>query len=97
MKEILNEANIAIDKFLRDDEEGKTDAYSSTQIVSIRDSLLAASAVRLARRSKELMTMTVEEVNMAESIPVNNDEMFVVKVNTVIMCDLSNLNYSSQI
>ena len=80
MKELHKETEATVEKVVKDDKEGKLKEYTTTEIISVRDALVTAATVRLARRSKELMTMTLQEVEAAEIIKVNERFMHVVKV-----------------
>ena len=48
--------------------------------IKIRNELIAAAALRLARRSKELMTMTLSEYEAVEELEVEGEKMYIIKV-----------------
>ena len=80
MSYMLQQTTDALTKVMSDMKGEGTAHYTKSEIIGVRNTLVAAATVRLARRSKELMTMTVEEVADAESIEINDQEMFIVKV-----------------
>ena len=79
MLELLEEADKNIKSFVLND-ESKSDAYTEKYAIELRDNLILAGAIRLARRSKEIMTMQLKEVEDAEEVDICGQNMFIVKV-----------------
>lgn len=82
---ILEKTKTVLSAFISDSDAEKFEKFSIKQIISIRDSLIASAAVRLPRRSKELMRMTIEEVNQAETVSVQGENMHIIKVSTKLI------------
>lgn len=51
------------------------------KIINVRDSLIAAGAVRIPTRSKEWTTMTLAEVENSKEIESNGEKLFLIEVN----------------
>ena len=58
--------------------------YTVDDAVNIRDNLIAAGAIRLSRRSKEIMMMTMEEVGRVEEIDIAGESMYIIKVRKLV-------------
>lgn len=84
IQSIFDKTKVAISALIADNKSGNLEDYTSSQIIAVRDSLIASAAVRLARRSKELMRMTIQEVELAEIVNVNGEAMHIIKVNIFI-------------
>ena len=54
--------------------------YDREKINQIRDDLITVGTLKLGRRSKEMMKMTIDEVEKAEKREVNGNNIFIVKV-----------------
>ena len=54
--------------------------FSIKQVLNYRNVLMAIPALRLGRRSKELMTLQLNEVDKAEKTDIEGEPFFVVKV-----------------
>ena len=76
---LLADITCKLTMVLADSQEVR-DSYSTTRILDVRNCLIAAGALRLGRRSKELMKMTTSEVDDAERVEVDGDVFHVVKV-----------------
>ena len=83
MEFMLEQTKGTLLKVISDKEQNKIVDYNKTDIIKVRNTLVAAATVRLARRSKELMTMTLNEVAEAECIEVQEQEMFIVMVRLI--------------
>lgn len=54
--------------------------FDKHKITEIRNDLMLVAAIRLGRRSTELVTMTCEEVGRAEERSINDEPHYIVKV-----------------
>lgn len=63
---VIKEARRKLNKVLDDDQSIGLEDYSEQDAQDVRDHLILVAASRLGQRSKELMTMTISEVNDAE-------------------------------
>ena len=54
--------------------------FSKDDVIKIRDHLMAASTLRMGRRSKELITMKEEEARNGKKNIINKDTFFVIEV-----------------
>ena len=83
-KEEMDELQLELESFFdeaHNDVENKTIAdYTDTQIINVRNHLLALGAVRLGRRSKELLKMKKIEVANAEKRKIKGIDHFIIKV-----------------
>ena len=55
-------------------------AWTPDCAIKVRDALIAIGTVRLGRRSKELIRMSLDEVNKAEQRTVNNEPFYIIHV-----------------
>ena len=77
--EVLKETDDFLAEMISID-ENQWITFSLEKIRNIRDSLIVAATIRLARRSKELMTMSLQEYENAEDCTVNNETFKLIKV-----------------
>ena len=54
--------------------------YDTSQVLKVRDSSIVLAAMRMYRRSKELMTMSLDEVADSEDVKVDWENYKVIKV-----------------
>ena len=76
---LLSDLNVYFEQILLESPETLA-LYTEEQARSVRDSLIAAGTLRLGRRSKELMKMTVTEVRQAVNKKINNEQIFIIEV-----------------
>lgn len=81
LKVMLEERSEELRRTLEED----YDCYDKEKITTVRNNLIVVATIRLGRRTKEIMTMTLDEVRDAEKIQVEGDcgdcvENYVVKV-----------------
>ena len=65
---------------LKDNQLGPLSSYTLSQAREIRNTLLAVGSVRLARRSQEMISMTMEEVQAAELKIVDDQQFYRINV-----------------
>ena len=79
----LNSILLEAQEFLKD-VSNKTaqdlSSYDEKKVLDVRNNLMVVGSIRLGRRSKELMTMTLEEVAEAEKTLINGEAFHIVKV-----------------
>lgn len=80
MLELLRATEENIKQVVEEDENANNCEYTEKQAIKLRDNLIAAGAIRLARRSKEIMHMQLKEVLDAEEVMVLEEKMFIVMV-----------------
>ena len=56
------------------------DGYTANQALEVRNGLMAVATLRLGRRSKELLTMTIDEVRSAQMEKVGSKTFYIIKV-----------------
>lgn len=77
MDKILIERSEYLSKSLDEDYE----TFDKEKIKEIRNALIAVATIRLGRRTKEIMTMTLDEVSAAEKIVIEGGTVnYIVKV-----------------
>lgn len=76
MAVILDQKSKALETIMGNDFK----SFDKDQILVIRNDLIVVATIRLGRRSKELTTMSLEEVKSAERIEVNGECSYVIKV-----------------
>lgn len=78
MEKVLNESSLRLANTLEED----FDEFEKDKMINIRNDLIAVGVIRLGRRTKELTTMTTDEVYKAEKIVVDEEEDFtyIIKV-----------------
>ena len=79
----LQEILVEVDSHL--EEVGRTPAtdlkkFKEEDVLQVRNSLMVAACIRLGRRSKELMTMTIDEVNAAEEKIIDGNTFHIIQV-----------------
>ena len=65
INELILENN-TLRKLIKDEEVRTLSSYSLKEALKVRNSLIAAATVRHGRRSQEITTMTLDQVNEAE-------------------------------
>ena len=80
MKDYLKEPKEVLKNLLIDFEKNSVSKYGIKQTIKVRNSLIAVATVRLGRRSKELSTMSLEEVSEADKEIVDGKEVYIIKV-----------------
>ena len=66
--------------FLKDfeTEESVLNSYDAPQIRRVRDNLIVAACIRLARRSKEIMSLTISEFEQAEDCEIEGEPFKII-------------------
>ena len=54
--------------------------FKEEDVLQVKNSLMVAACIRLGRRSKELMTMTIDEVNTAEEKVIDGNTFHIIEV-----------------
>lgn len=78
--QMLEDLRTKITKILNDHESGNLEAYNATQVIEVRNTLMSTATIRLGRRAKELVRMTLTEVEERECKTVNDKNMFIIMV-----------------
>lgn len=78
MAEVYNKKTESLKRSLKED----YCKFDKNRIALIRDDLISCAAIRLGRRSTELKTMTVEEVERAEERFIDGEANYIIKVLT---------------
>ena len=76
LTDLRKERSKALEEALEED----WDVYTKEQINRVRDDLIAVGALKLGRRTKEMMTMTCKEVEEAEEREINDERFHIIKV-----------------
>ena len=80
INELILQNEDYLKKVIKDEEDGTLSSYSLKEALKVRNSLIAAATVRLGRRSQEMTTMTLDQVNEAEERLVHEEVIYIVKV-----------------
>lgn len=76
---MLREAQDSLYEFMAMSND-RTSEFSRNEALNVRNTLMAIGTLRLGRRSKELITMTLEEVAAAEKQSISGENYYFVKV-----------------
>ena len=78
LKGLLNEISDKLLSML--DSEIKVQNYDKNDFIKIRNLFIAVATIRSGRRSKEILKMTVEEVNEAKETSINGKKYYRINV-----------------
>lgn len=79
MEELKKKVEAYIEKVRATDVE-TIKKYSVTEAIEVRNHLMATATLRLGRRSKELLTMNLDEMEKAKVCEANGERYFIVYV-----------------
>ena len=79
LNEIATAARKTLSTFINETKEEMV-AHSVKEVIEIRNSLMVVAAIRLARRSMELMKMTIEQAKAAEESVVDGEKYKIITV-----------------
>ena len=75
---VLEKAIAKLNTETEGNRQGKLEAYSEDQILHVRNLLIEIGTIRIGRRSKELVEMTIEESNDAEDALVDEEHYKII-------------------
>lgn len=80
LKELLEETRNFLKEVLKDNEDGEIANYDLRKVLKVRDSLIAVAIERIGRRSKEVTTMSLEEVERNTTKEINGVTYHIIEV-----------------
>lgn len=78
--DLLDKTHKFLHSFVEENKANTDRVYSRSEALQVRDSLMAVATLRLGRRSKELMTMTLQEIADAEEEIIRDEKYWFIKV-----------------
>ena len=77
LEEIENNIQADVDKIIKDHDSNSITNYTINECIAGRNSLIAAAATRIPRRTAELIRMTLKEFQMAKSHVIEQETFFI--------------------
>jgi len=80
LKELQEEIHAYLEQIFKDTAGKNLDSYTKKQVIEIRNNLMAIGTIRIGKRSKEIIKMTIDEMKDASQREVGDKVFYIVKV-----------------